>query len=275
MSNPPNEKDKIILSYSEPEDPPLKRKAIRAIERLSGHKKLQKIYDEVTAMNLEGHELFSVIMKRLKVEPVWDNNQLTKIPKEGPLVIVANHPFGVVDGMILAYILSHHRSEFKVIVNSVLVKDDVLANYLLPIDFKETKEAMTTNIETRRASLKQLKKGNAVAIFPSGAVSTAPKPFAPAEDLEWKRFVAKLIQQTKATVVPIYVHGQNSRMFQIVSQFSVTLRLGMLMHEVKNKMGKEIPVKIGDPIPFDRIAHIKNKQELLDHLREKTFELKM
>ena len=190
------------LSYAESEDPLLQRLTIKALERLTGQRRLQKVYDEVNSMNLEGLELFQTIMERLRVLPQFDLEQFNKIPKEGPLVIVANHPFGVVDGMILAYILSCHRAKFSVIVNSVLVNDDILAQYLLPIDFKETKEALATNLETRSLAMQRLKKGEAIAIFPSGAVATAPKPFAKkAEDLEWKRFVAKLIQRTKACLL--------------------------------------------------------------------------
>ena len=104
-------------------------------------------------------------------------------------------------------------------------------------------------------------------------MSTAQRWFGPALDLEWKRFTAKLVQMTRATVVPIFFHGQNSRLFQIVSQFSLTLRLALLLKEVKNKMGLTIDVTIGNPIPFSELEHIKDRQELLNRLRVITYDL--
>ena len=118
-----------------------------------------------------------------------------------------------------------------------------------------------------------MRNDGTVVIFPGGGVSTAQRWFGPALDLEWKRFTAKLVQTTRATVVPIFFHGQNSRLFQIVSQFSLTLRLALLLKEVKNKMGLTIDVTIGSPIPYRELEHIKDRQELLDTLRMITYNL--
>ena len=132
---------------------------------------------------------------------------------------------------------------------------------------------MQTNLNTRKIALERMKQGEALVIFPSGGVMTSPNGFAKAEDLEWKRFTAKVIQMAKATVIPIFVHGENSRLFQLISQFSQALRMSLLLNEVRNKMGKEIHLTIGDPIPFSKLASIKDRQQLLDHLKEITFGL--
>ena len=79
-----------------------------------------------------------------------------------------------------------------------------------------------------------------MVIFPAGGVSTSPNGLGRADDLEWKRFTAKVIQMAEATVVPVFVHGQNSRLFQLISQVSQTLRYGMLLNEVRNKMGRDL-----------------------------------
>ena len=145
--------------------------------------------------------------------------------------------------------------------------------FMLPVDFAETREAAKTNIETKRRAVETLNQDGAVVIFPGGGVSTSQGWFGPAKDLEWKRFTAKLVQTSRATVLPLFFHGQNSRLFQIVSQFSLTLRLALLLREVKNKMGLTIDVSIGNPIPFEALAHIKNRQELLNTLRDITYDL--
>ena len=113
----------------------------------------------------------------------------------------------------------------------------------------------------------------ALTLFPAGGVATARGFRGPIEDLEWKRFVVKVIQMTRATVVPVYVHGRNGRLFQFVSQFSPTLRLALLLNETRNKMGRPVRVTIGDPLPYEALAGFRDRQALLDHLRATVFAL--
>ena len=154
------------------------------------------------------------------------------IPREGPIIFIANHPFGVVDGLALGEIISKVRDKFAILVNAVLCRNPQLDPFLLPIDFREIPEAMKTNINTRQEAINRLLNGEAIAIFPSGAVATAPFPGKEPVDLEWKRFVVKLITQSKATVIPLYFHGNNSFWFQLASYIHMNLRLGLLLFEV-------------------------------------------
>ncbi|MEZ5041191.1 MAG: lysophospholipid acyltransferase family protein [Saprospiraceae bacterium] len=265
---------KVRLSYSEVDDPWVKRLLIGAIEHATGRRKLEKVYSEIKAQQPTSLELWELMLHKLRLFINYDAYQLAKIPAEGPIIFVSNHPFGVVDGVLLGYLASRVRPNFCVLVNGVLCTEELLQPYFLPIDFRETREALQTNINTRNETLRRLKAGEALAIFPAGGVATSPKLWGKAEDLEWKRFVIKMIQQTKATVIPIYVHGQNSRLFQIASHLSMNLRLSLLLHEVRNKMGRQLYLDIGDPIPFEELSGIKDRQALLDHLRTLTFSLK-
>jgi len=265
---------KVRLSYSSIDDPLVKRLLIGTIEHVSGRKRLERVYSDIKAKNPSAMKLWDLMLDKLELYPNYDAAQLDKIPREGPIIFIANHPFGVVDGVILGYLASRVRSKFCVLVNEVLCREEVLQPYFLPIDFRETRAAQQTNIDTRNETLKRLKQGEALAIFPAGGVATSPKLWGKAEDLDWKRFVIKMIRQTKATVIPIFVHGQNSRLFQLASHVSMNLRLSLLLHEVRNKMGRQIFLDIGDPIPFEHLANIKDRQELLDHLRAVTFDLK-
>ena len=153
-------------------------------------------------------------------------------------MLLANHPFGVVDGLALTVLASRIRPEFRVITNSVLCVDERTENRLLPIDFEESRDAMRRNIETKRTALRALAAGECVAIFPSGGVATAVLGLRPAVDLEWHTFVAKLIRSSQATVVPVFFHGQNGPLFQLASKLSLTLRLSLLLREVNNKRGR-------------------------------------
>jgi len=261
------------ITYASEYDPRGRQLLMKTIENLTGRKKIQKLYNELQAMDITAREVWEVALRKLSVMPVYDQNQMEKVPEEGPVLFISNHPFGVLDGLILGYLVSRKRTEFVVLVNEVLCRQDERLNqFLLPIDFRETKDALQTNINSRNIALSRLQQGHAVAIFPSGGVATSPKGLGKAEDLEWKRFTAKLIQKSGATVVPIYFHGQNSRLFQLVSQVSAMLRLSMLLHEVRNKMGTQILINIGDPIPHEQLRHYKG-QQLIDYLRSVTFAL--
>lgn len=264
---------RVRLSYSSVDDPLVKRLLIGTIEHATGRKRLERVYSEIKAEQPNSAQLWDLMLEKLELFPNYDTAQLEKIPREGPIIFVANHPFGVVDGVILGYLASRVRSKFCVLVNEVLCREELLQPYFLPIDFRDTRAAQQTNINTRNETLRRLKSGEALAIFPAGGVATSPKLWGKAEDLDWKRFVIKMIWQTKATVIPVFVHGQNSRLFQVASHLSMNLRLSLLLHEVKNKMGKQLYLDIGDPMPFEQLSNIKDRQELLDHLRVATFNL--
>lgn len=262
--------DRARISYTSPGDPLFRKLVIGTVEYATGRRKLEKVYDQIKREQPPRDQLWKMALDLLEVRMIYDEQKLLKAPKKGPMVVVANHPFGVVDGLILGHLLAQMREKFFVLVNEVLCREALLAPYFLPIDFRETKAALQTNIQTRKLAIERLKSGELMGIFPSGGVATAPGMWKQVEDLEWKRFVVKLIQQTQATVLPVFIHGRNSRLFQLASQLSMNLRLGLLLNEVRNKIGKEVLISIGDPIPYEDIAQLKDRQLMLDHLRAKT-----
>ena len=143
---------------------------------------------------------------------------LDAIPREGPLVLVANHPSGILDGLAMWRILSERRAgDFRIMAHSVLDRAPELRKILLPIDFSEMREAAARNLATRARALDHLAAGGAVGIFPGGTVSTAPTPFGLALDPAWRSFTAKLAAVPDATVVPLFFEGANSRLFQVAS----------------------------------------------------------
>jgi len=258
------------LTYASPEHPLPKRIFIRSIEKLTGQRKLANVYDTVLQRipETESHAIWPAALNELAITVDYDAAQLRKVPTDGPLVLIANHPYGVLDGLIICHLAAQLRTNFKILIHRALCIEERIERYLLPVDFTESAEAIQSNIETKQRALATLNAGNAVIIFPAGGISTTVNgPFGPAVDLEWKLFVTKLIQRTEATVVPIYFHGQNSRIFQLASQLSDTLRLALIVHEVTRKRGDTIQVKIGDPIAYDALAGIRKRKELLHHLR--------
>lgn len=261
------------FSYASPGDPRLKRLLIGFIEKTTGQPYLKWLYEDNRDNPVKGESFWAAAVRRLELKIVCNEDALAQWPRRGALVIVANHPFGVLDGLVISYLTAKVRPDFRILTNNVLNRADEIREHLLPIDFDDTKEALETNLKSRAAAKAHLAAGGCLIIFPAGGVSTAPKPWSSsAIDPEWKNFAAKLIAQGKAPVAPVYFAGQNSRLFQFASHVSLTLRLSLLFKEVHDRIGSEVPVRIGDLIPYERLANL-DRAALMEHLRKATYAL--
>ncbi|MEO1748403.1 MAG: lysophospholipid acyltransferase family protein [Pseudomonadota bacterium] len=263
------------LSYARPNDPPLKRWFIRAVENASGREKLADLY-EYWREEIFGKtdtvftEMLDLI--EVKLDAAGGSWPPTDLP-DTPLVMVANHPYGIGDGIAFLSLAEKLGRPFRVIINNDLLKVPEIRPYSLPISFEESKEALALNLATRKEAVKLLKEGVTIIIFPSGGVATAPKGIGRARDLPWKMFVAKLVQSAQASVIPVYFDGQNGRLFHLVSQFSLTLRTSLLIREFQRLYGKQIRAWIGQPLHWDKLSQIKDRKELLDLLYKSVFVL--
>jgi putative hemolysin len=222
-----------------------------------------------------GESFFEAAVRSLELDVRYDTHALAAVPKTSPVVFVANHPYGVLDGIVMAWLVSKVRPDFVVLTHIVLTRAPEAAGFILPVDFSGTEEAERTNLASRAAARAQLAKGGAVVVFPAGAISTTPDALGmkPAVDGRWQPFASQLIQRSKATVIPIWFGGQNGRLFQIASHVSATLRLSLIFHEVKARIGTSLPVAIGAPIPFAELAAMGDRQALADELRARVYAL--
>lgn len=259
------------LSYAAPEDPPLKSLLIRTVERLTGRRKLERRY--AATRTVAGDDFWRAALDELNVTIDANRCPSAAFPADGPTVVVANHPFGILDGLVLCDLVARVRPRFRILINSVLCRDERFDDTFLPIDFSGSPEARRTNLGTIRSALSMLKRGGTVLIFPAGGIATSPGLFGEADDLPWKPFAAKLVQAAEAAVVPVYFAGQNSRLFQVASRLSPTLRLALIVREVLRKTGDTLPVAIGDAIPYGELAGIDDRERLTAHLRDRTLEL--
>lgn len=261
------------LSYADYFEHPVKRGFVRAVERLSGQRKLQKLYEEYRA-NLADEPFFAAAVRLLELDVQFNAARLAGIPATGPLVIVANHPFGFLDGLLISWIVSLRRTDFKVLTNAVLDGAPEARDWLLPIDFAPTKEAQKVNLATRAEALQRLGNGECIVVFPAGGVSTSPTPFAKAAvDDTWKPFTAKLITRSGAKVTPIYFEGQNSRLFQWASHMSIEFRLALIFREVKRRIGTVVPVHIGETLGPDDLEKAGKRHDLMNFLRRETYSM--
>ncbi|CAN5150093.1 hypothetical protein BH10PSE7_BH10PSE7_40500 [soil metagenome] len=262
----------IRFTYSTADQPLLTRTVIRAIERMGGQRKLKKIYDDHRASVDAGENFFAAAVKLLKLDIQFDADALARCPREGPVLFIANHPYGVLDGIALTWLAMKVRPDIKVLANSVLCQVPEARTNLLPVDFAETRAARETNVRSRKAAQAWLHEGHAVGIFPGGGVSTSEKPLkGPAIDLPWAPFTAKLARLSQATIIPIFFVGQNSRLFQLASHLSLTLRLSLVFRETARRIGSRLTIRVGKPVPFKTIAHLEEREALVREMRRMTF----
>ncbi|HEY5238518.1 MAG TPA: lysophospholipid acyltransferase family protein [Rhizomicrobium sp.] len=262
------------FSYAAPDDPWAKRLLIRAIERATGQPYLKRIYDDNRANPVKGESFFAAAIRRLDLHIAANDEVLTRWPRKGALVVVANHPFGVLDGLIICDLVSRVRDDFRVLTNSVLLRAEEVRSFLLPVDFADTPDALRTNLKTRAEAKTHLKNGGCLIVFPAGGVATTPRIWERhAVDAEWKNLTARLILQSRASVAPVFFAGQNGRLFQIASHFSMTLRLSLLFKEVHDRIGTQIEVRIGEAVPFAQLSNVESRQEFMRQLRVMTFAL--
>ena len=250
------------------------RAIIRLMENATGRLSLIRRaagYEEDVA---RGRDFWEVMVERYGLSLDVVRGDLSNIPAKGPLIVIANHPYGILDGLVLGHILSATRGDFRILAHKVFRKAQDLDRIILPVDFDETKEAVAQNIQTRKESLAYLGQGGCIGIFPGGTVSTAVSPFATPMDPGWRGFTARMIAKSDATVLPIYFDGHTSRLFQVASHLHSTLRVGLLIKEFRSRVDTPVRVSIGTPIPAHEIAaRKKDARKLMDFLREATYEL--
>jgi putative hemolysin len=255
------------LSYATASTPPFRRWLIRTIENLSGRRRLLKVYHRWRAESAGSprmwRDVLGMIGTRLEIDAPADWHG--RLP-DGPLVIIANHPFGIADGIAILSIAERIGRPYRSLLNADFMRLPEVQALGLPIDFNETKEALATNLKTRNEARRLLKEGVTLVIFPAGGVATAEKPFGKAEELPWKLFTVRLIQQSGATVLPVYFEGQNSALFHFISRYSLSLRLSLLVLEFRHHIGGTIRARIGQPVPWTEIAAGANGGSIVDEL---------
>jgi putative hemolysin len=250
------------------------RAVVKVLENTTGRlrmiKRAQGYEDEVA----QGRDFWQVMVERYGLSLDVVSGSLSNIPRKGPVIFIANHPYGILDGLMMGHIMSQTRGDFRILANSVFRKAEDLNRVVLPISFDDTREAMQTNIATRKTALDYLGQGGAIGIFPGGTVSTAERPFGRPMDPGWRSFTARMIAKSEAQVVPIYFDGHTSRLFQIASHLHTTLRLGLLIKEFKKRVDAPVRVAIGEPIGREVLAPMaKDSKQMMDFLRKATYEL--
>ena len=263
------------FTYSHPGQSRFRRGLIRAVERVSGQPKLLGLYrDWQSGGKRQGESVFDAALRLLEVQPDYQGGEnLARLPATGGLLIVANHPFGILDGLTIGRLSMHLRGNAQILTNSLLCQVPEIAPHLLPVDFSHTSEARRLTSATRRRAVELLTAGKTVAIFPAGGVATANSPVkGRACDADWHPFVGRLATIPGVTTLPVHFSGQNSRLFQIASHMSYPLRIALIFHETRRRMGQTLRLTIGEPVRAEALAEI-DRTEIARQLRRQTMAL--
>jgi len=220
----------------------------------------------------QGPEFVDAILEGCGITVEFDEKELKNIPATGSFIAIANHPYGGIEGMVLLKILCVVRPDAKLMANFLLKKIPNLSDYFIAVNPFENVEH-SSSISGLKNTLELLANGTPIGIFPAGEVSTFKVDKQQVTDRMWHPVVGKIIARAKVPVVPIYFHGNNGLLFNLLSLIHPALRTAKLPSELFNKQGHTIRLRIGKPITIEDIPEFNNNTKLLNYLRARTYAL--
>ncbi|MCH2069524.1 lysophospholipid acyltransferase family protein [Shimia sp.] len=269
--------DRRTLTYANSFDDRWTSFAIRAIEWMTGKLKILRMVNKFERDNekYRGQKFWRGALNVMGIELQTPLEQLQNIPSEGPVVVVANHPHGMVDGMIFADLIGRVRQDYRILTRSVLTGlDEAASSFMIPVPFPHDPDAQRKMVEMRGKAMAHLKDGGVVALFPSGVVMSSDTWFGPAIEQEWNVFTAQMIRRSGARVVPIFYPGQNSRAYQIANKLSPILRQGLLLHEIVRSCDKPQAPVVGAPLTDEQMEQLQSDPRgFMAWLRQHTLDL--
>jgi len=252
--------DRRSLTYSNSFDAPLTAATIRGIEWMTGKLSIVRMIRDFERRGAPtGQPFWRASLDTMGIDLLTPENELDNIPVTGPVVAVANHPHGLVDGMILADLIGRRRTDYKILTRALLTGiDEVAASYMISVPFPHEPDAQRKSVEMRAGAMAHLKKGGLISVFPSGVVASSDTMFGPAIEREWNVFTAQMIRRSGARVLPIFFPGANSRWYQMANRVSSTLRQGLLLHEVVHSCNRPQKPVVGAPVSDARMEMLQS-----------------
>jgi len=231
--------------------------------------KIQRLYEQAASGARD--EFLSSLLQAMDVEPVISEPDLARIPTSGPVVLVANHPFGLLEGLVLARLLDRVRPDVRILANSLLGFVPEMNHRLILVDPFGNKESVQANGKGVRAVLSWLGSGGALLAFPAGEVSHFDFSQRAVTDPLWNEKIVRFIRHTRSTVVPIFVNGTNSLAFQLMGLVNARLRTARLLHELANKDHQRVEVRVGTPASWESLRTLRSDNEAIRYLRYRTY----
>lgn len=234
--------------------------------------KINKEYDKIK--NLRGVEFLSSLLSKLEIKYEINPEELKRIPKEGPFIIVSNHPYGGIDGIILLKMVQEIRPDYKMMANFLLRRIAPLKESIIPVDPFEGESQASGSLAGIKYAIKHLSDGNSLGIFPAGEVSTYYNTESPGvADKQWSESILKFVKRAQVPILPVYFKGTNSRLFHILGLIHPSLRTIKLPSELFNKKNKVVKVRLGLPISVEEQKEFSDISRFGRYLRLRTYAL--
>lgn len=225
----------------------------------------RRVQSTPSGFHLEG------LLAEMRIDLCVDSVDQARIPSTGPVVVVANHPYGVLDGALLTVLLTRVRRDVKILANFLLGDVPELQRHCIFVDPFQTDRSVDSNRRALREALAWVRQGGMLAIFPAGEVSTWQMPAAQIVDPAWNDTAVRLIRHTGATALPVYFCGHNSVGFQLLGMIHPKLRSAFLLQEFLQQEGKSVEVRVGSPVPAESLQSIDDDREGTEYLRWRTY----
>lgn len=238
---------------------------------VTGLNRINRIFSHIS--DYRGVEFADKLIEYLNVRCGVNEEGLNSIPEKGPFIIVSNHPYGAIDGMIILSIIGKRRPDLKILTNFMLSYIPNLEESFFPVNPFTDRPGLKSSYTGLKLAKEHLDNGGALALFPAGEVSSNANKEKIVKDIEWQPSIVKLIKKAEVPVIPLFFAGQNSALFHFLGKIHPLLRTVRLPHELSNKRNKEIKLEIGMPIPASEIADFASIHELGRYLWNRTYSL--
>ena len=245
----------------------LKNPAASAIMRLTKIDEVNKLYDVLK--DKVGKDFFDSFVRERDLKYIVFEEDLARIPKTGPFILVSNHPLGAIDGILMTKILTEIRPDFKIMGNFLLEKIEPMKPYVISVNPFENRKELKSSSTGMRGSLKHLEEGGCIGIFPAGEVSNRNNEFSEIMDKKWEKPALKLIKMARVPVVPMYFHAKNSRLFYQMAKLHPDLQTLLLPSEMMHKREKPIRVRLGKPVSVKVLEDHDTIEEMGEFLQKK------
>ncbi len=264
-----------VFSLASPFRDPMRQTLFKmfsgSLERMLMLDQLNRIYESIGALPLDHGDFLARAMRVLNVNYRVSDEDRARIPATGPVVVVANHPFGGIEGIVLLRLLRQVRPDAKVMANYILGRMPEMDEFSIYVNPFGGTNAARANIQPLKECLRWVRQGHLLLVFPSGEVSHLRLNRREVADPEWSPTIAGIIRRTGAPALPVFIEGRNSAFFQMLGLLHARFRTALLPRELINKQGTSLRFRIGTPIPHERLAKIAGDREMMSFLRLRTY----
>ena len=246
---------------------------VNMIFSIMGIPKVNGVYNG--SKHKTGPEFSADLLDCENINRVIENYDVLDSFQDQAFIVVSNHPFGHIDGMIFVSVVAAKRRDFKMMVNWMLMRIDTMEENFIGVNpySKDSKMAgMKSSVGGMKQCLEHIKGGHPLGFFPAGGVSSSHLTYT--KDREWQEPVLKLIKKAKVPVIPMFISGTNSWLYRFLGFIDWRLRMVRLFHEVANKKGKTIYIRFGEPVSVEEQSQFEDIKAFGEFLQAKTYALK-